>query len=137
MSATTTMKLISMPTQMVRHILAQLRTQTSSIAFAASKIAAATTAVTIATCHRRRSCPLDDRPSGLWPLALKPIAVHAAVRRHCSLLLLQFDAAELRAMTSRVAHNRAMINAQRCVKYAEMLRCSCDCNAARGHRRRA
>ena len=112
MSATTTMKLISMPTQMATHMRAQLRTQTSSIAFAASKIAAATTAITIATCHRRRSCPQDDRPSGLWPLALKPIAVHAAVRRHCSLLLLQFDAAELRAMTSRVAHDRATINAQ-------------------------
>ena len=112
MSATTTMKLISMPTQMVRHILAQLRTQTSSIAFAASKIAAATTAVTIATCHRRRSCPQDDRPSGLSPLALMPIAIHAAVRRHCSLLLLQFDAAELRAMTSPFAHDRAIINAR-------------------------
>ena len=116
---------------------AQMRTQASSIAFAASNIAAATTAVTIATCHRRSSCPQDDRPSGLWPLALMPIAIHAAVRRHCSLPLLPFDAAELRAMTSPFAHDRAMINAQRCVKYAEMLRCSCDCNAARGHRRRA
>ncbi len=54
---------------------AQMRTQTSSIAFAASNIAAATTAITIATCHRRSSCPQDDRPSGLWPLALKPIAI--------------------------------------------------------------
>ena len=80
-----------------------MRTQASSIAFAASNIAAATTAITIATCHRRRSCPQDDRPSGLWPLALKPIAIHAAVRRHCSLPLLQFDAAELRAMTSPLA----------------------------------
>ena len=131
------MKLISMPTQMPTQMRAQMRTQTSSIAFAASNIAAATTAITIATCHRRSSCPQDDRPSGLWPLALKPIAIHAAVRRHCSLPLLQFDAAELRAMTSPFAHDRAMINAQRCVKYAEMLRCSCDCNAARGHRRRA
>ena len=137
MSATTTMKLISMPTQMVRHILAQLRTQTSSIAFATAKIATAATAITIATCHHRRSYPQDDRPSGLKPLALLPIAIHAAVHRHCSLLLLQLDAAELRAMTSPFAHDRAMINAQRCVKYAEMLRCSCDCNAARGHRRRA
>jgi hypothetical protein len=41
-----------------------------------------------------------------------PIAIHAAVRRHCSLLLLQFDAAEIRAMTSPFAHDRAMINAQ-------------------------
>ena len=90
-----------------------MRTQASSIAFAASNIAAATTAITIATCHRRRSCPQDDRPSGLWPLALMPIAIHAAVRRHCSLLLLlQFDAAEIRAMTSPFAHDRAMINAQ-------------------------
>ena len=105
------MKLISMPTQMPTQMRAQMRTQASSIAFAASKIAAST-ASTIATCHRRPSCPQDDRPSGLWPLALKPIAVHAAVRRHCSLLLLQFDAAELRAMTSPFAHDRAMINAQ-------------------------
>ena len=112
MSATTTMKLISMPTQMPTQMRAQMRTQASSIAFAASNIAAATTAITIATCHRRSSCPQDDRPSGLWPLALMPIAIHAAVRRHCSLLLLQFDAAELRAMTSPVADDRAMINAQ-------------------------
>ena len=112
MSATTTMKLIWMPTQMPTQMRAQKRTQTSSIAFATFNIAAATTAVTIATCHRRSSCPQDDRPSGLWPLALKPIAIHAAVRRHCSLPLLQFDAAELRAMTSPVAHDRAMINAQ-------------------------
>ena len=112
MSATTTMKLISMPTRMPTQMRAQMRTQASSIAFAASNIAAATTASTIATCHRRRSCPQDDRPSGLWPLALMPIAIHAAVRRYCSLLLLQFDAAELRAMTSPVAHDRAMINAQ-------------------------
>ena len=69
--------------------------------------------------HRARSYPQDDRPSGLWPLALLPIAIHAAVHRHCSLLLLQLDAAELRAMTSPFAHDRAMINAQRCVKYAE------------------
>ena len=70
--------------------------------------------------HRQHHChlppppqlPQDDRPSGLWPLALKPIAIHAAVRRHCSLPLLQFDAAELRAMTSPVAHDSAMINAQ-------------------------
>ena len=97
-----------------------MRTQASSIAVAASNIAAATTAVTIATCHRRRSCPQDDRPSGLWPLALMPIAIHAAVRRHCSLLLLQFDAAELRAMTSPFGRDRAMINAQTArVKYAE------------------
>ena len=107
-----TMKLMSMPTQMPKQMREQMRTQTSSIAFAASNIAAATTAITIATCHRRRSCPQDDRPSGRWPLALKPIAIHAAVRRHCSLLLLQFDAAELRAMTSPFAHDRAMINAQ-------------------------
>ena len=106
------MKLISMPTQMATHMRAQLRTQTSSIAFATAKIATAATAITIATCHRRSSCPQDDRPSGLWPLALKPIAIHAAVRRHCSLLLLQFDAAEIRAMTSPFAHDRAMINAQ-------------------------
>ena len=112
MSATTTMKLISMPTQMPTQMPAQMRTQASSIAFAASNIAAATPAITIATCHRRSSCPQDDRPSGLWPLALKPIAIHAAVRRHCSLPLLQFDAAELRAMTSPVAHDSAMINAQ-------------------------
>ena len=46
----------------------QMWTQTSFIAFAASNIAAATTAINIATCHRRRSCPQDDRPSGLWPL---------------------------------------------------------------------
>ena len=111
MSATTTMKLISMPTQMPTQMRAQLRTQTSTIAFAASEIAAATTASTIATCHRRRSCLRTTGPLA-WPLALKPIAIHAAVRRHCSLPLLQFDAAELRAMTSRVAHNRAMINAQ-------------------------
>ena len=75
MSATTTMKLISMPTQMPTQMPAQMRTQASSIAFAASNIAAATTAITIATCHRRSSCPQDDRPSGLWPLALKPIAI--------------------------------------------------------------
>ena len=137
MGATTTMTLMSMPIWMPTPIPTQMRTQTSSIAFATAKIATAATAITIATCHRRRSCPQDDRPSGLWPLALMPIAIHAAVRRHCSLLLLQFDAAELRAMTSPFAHDRAMINAQRCVKYAEMLRCSCDCNAARGHRRRA
>ena len=111
MSATTTMKLIWMPMQMPTQMRAQMRTQASSIAFAASNIAAATTAITIATCHRRRSCPQDDRPSGLSPLALMPIAIHAAVRRHCSLLLLQFDAAELRAMTSPFAHDR-MINAQ-------------------------
>jgi hypothetical protein len=112
MRATTTMKLMSMPTQMPKQMREQMWTQTSFIAFAASNIAAATTAITIATCHRRRSCPQDDRPSGRWPLALKPIAIHAAVRRHCSLLLLQFDAAELRAMTSPLAHDRAMINAQ-------------------------
>ena len=104
------MKLMSMPTQMPKQMREQMWTQTSFIAF--SNIAAATTAITIATCHRRRSCPQDDRPSGRWPLALKPIAIHAAVRRHCSLLLLQFDAAELRAMTSPFAHDRAMINAQ-------------------------
>ena len=75
------------------------------------KIATAATAITIATCHHRRSYPQDDRPSGLWPLALLPIAIHAAVHRHCSLLLLQLDAAELRAMTSPFAHDRAMINA--------------------------
>ena len=102
------MKLISMPTQMPTQMRAQMRTQTSSIAFAAFNIAAATTAITIATCHRHRSCHQDDRP---WPLALVPIAIHAA-RRHCSLLLLQFDAAEFRAMTSPFAHDRAMINAQ-------------------------
>ena len=51
-----------------------MRMQASSVAFAVSNIAAATTAITIATCHRRRSCPQDDRPSGLWPLALMPIA---------------------------------------------------------------
>ena len=112
MSATTTMTLISMPIWMPTPIPTQMRTQASSIAFAGSNIAAATTAITIATCHRRSSCPQDDRPSGLWPLALKPIAIHAAVRRHCSLPLLQFDAADLRAMTSPVAHDRAMINAQ-------------------------
>ena len=111
MSATTTMKLIWMPTQMPTQMWAQMRTQTSFIAFATFNIAAATTAVTIATCHRHRSCHQDDRPSGLWPLALVPIAIHAAVRRHCSLPLLQFDAAELRAMTSPFAHDRAMINA--------------------------
>ena len=111
MSATTTMKLISMPTQMPAQMPAQMRTQASSIAFAASNIAAATTASTIATCHRRRSCPQDDRPSGLWPLARMPIAIHAAVRRYCSLLLLQFDAAELPAIASPFAHDRAMINA--------------------------
>ena len=112
MSATTTMKLISMQTQMPTQMRAQLRTQTSSIAFATAKIATAATAITIATCHHRRSYPQDDRPSGLKPLALLPIAIHAAVHRHCSLLLLQLDAAELRAMTSPVAHDRAMINAQ-------------------------
>ena len=112
MSATTTMKLIWMPTQMPTQMRAQMRTQTSSIAFATFNIAAATTAVTIATCHRHCSCHQDDRPSGLWPLALVPIAIHAAVRRHCSLPLLQFDAAELRAMTSPFAHDRAMINAR-------------------------
>ena len=112
MGATTTMTLMSMPIWMPTPIPTQMRTQTSSIAFATAKIATAATAITIATCHRRSSCPQDDRPSGLWPLALKPIAVHAAVRRHCSLLLLQFDAAEIRAMTSPFAHDRAMINAQ-------------------------
>ena len=106
------MALISMPIWMPTPIPTQMRMQASSVAFAASNIAAATTAITIATCHRRRSCPQDDRPSGLWPLALMPIAIHAAVRRHCSSLLLQFDAAE---MTSPFAHDRAMINAQRCV----------------------
>ena len=112
MGATTTMTLMSMPIWMPTPIPTQMRTQTSSIAFATAKIATAATAIIIATCHRRRSCPQDDRPSGLWPLALVPIAIHAAVRRHCSLPLLQFDAAELRAMTSPVAHDRAMINAQ-------------------------
>ena len=131
------MTLMLMPIWMPTPMPTQMRTQTSSIAFATAKIATAATAITIATCHRCRSCPQDDRPSGLWPLALMPIAIHAAVRRHCSLPLLSFDAAELRAMTSPFAHDRAMINAQRCVKYAEMLRCSCVCNAARGHRRRA
>ena len=137
MSATTTMTLMTMPIWMPTPVPTQMRTQTSSIAFATAKIATAATAIATATCHCRSSCPQDDRPSGLWPLALMPIAIHAAVRRHCSLLLLQFDAAELRAMTSPFAHDRAMINAQRCVKYAEMLRCSCGYNAARGHRRRA
>ena len=112
MSATTTMTLMSIPIWMPTPIPTQMRTQTSSIAFATAKIATAATAITIATCHRRRSCPQDDRPSGLWPLALMPIAIHAAVHRHCSLLLLQLDAAELRAMTSPFAHDRAMINAQ-------------------------
>ena len=112
MGATTTMTLMSIPIWMPTPIPTQMRMQASSVAFAVSNIAAATTAITIATCHRRSSCPQDDRPSGLWPLALKPIAIHAAVRRHCSLPLLQFDAAELRAMTSPVAHDRAMINAQ-------------------------
>ena len=112
MSATTTMTLMSIPIWMPTPIPTQMRTQTSSIAFATFNIAAATTAVTIATCHRHCSCHQDDRPSGLWPLALVPIAIHAAVRRHCSLPLLQFDAAELRAMTSPFAHDRAMINAQ-------------------------
>ena len=109
MGATTTMTLMSMLIWMPTPMPTQMRTQTSSIAFATAKIATAATAITIATCHHR---PQDDRPSGLWPLALKPIAIHAAVRRHCSLPLLQFDAAELRAMTSPVAHDRAMINAQ-------------------------
>ena len=102
MSATTTMTLMSIPIWMPTPIPTQMRTQTSSIAFATFNIAAATTAVTIATCHRHCSCHQDDRPSGLWPLALMPIAIHAAVRRHCSLLLLQFEAAELRAMTRRL-----------------------------------
>ena len=106
------MTLMTMPIWMPTPVPTQMRTQTSSIAFATAKIATAATAIATATCHCRSSCPQDDRPSGLWPLALKPIAIHAAVRRHCSLPLLQFDAAELRAMTSPVAHDRAMINAQ-------------------------
>ena len=112
MGATTTMTLMSMPIWMPTPIPTQMRTQTSSIAFATAKIATAATAITIATCHRCRSCPQDDRPSGLWPLALMPIAIHAAVRRRCFLLLLQFDAAELPAIASPFAHDRAMINAQ-------------------------
>jgi len=59
------------------------------------------TAAAAAKCHQ------DDRPSGRWPLVLIPIAIHTAVRRHCPLLLLQFGAAELRAMTSPFAHDRA------------------------------
>ena len=112
MSATTTMTLMSMPIWMPTPVPTQMRTQTSSIAFATAKIATAATAITIATCHHRRSCHQDDRPSGRWPLALMPIAIYAAVRRHCSLPLLQFDAAELRAMTSPFAHDRGMINVQ-------------------------
>ena len=101
------MKLMSMPMQMPKQMRDQMRTQTSSIAFATAKIATAATAITIAACHRRSSCHQDDRPSGRWPLVLIPIAIHTAVRRHCPLLLLQFGAAELRAMTSPFAHDRA------------------------------
>ena len=96
-----------MPIWMPTAVPTQMRTQTSSIAFATSKIATAATAITIAACHRRSSCHQDDRPSGRWPLVLIPIAIHTAVRRHCPLLLLQFGAAELRAMTSPFAHDRA------------------------------
>ena len=107
MSATTTMTLMLMPIWMPTPVPTQMRTQTSSIAFATAKIATAATAITIAACHRRSSCHQDDRPSGRWPLVLIPIAIHTAVRRHCPLLLLQFGAAELRAITSPFAHDRA------------------------------
>ena len=124
MSATTTMKLISMPTQMATHMRAQLRTQTSSIAFAASKIAAAT--------NRHHHChlpPPPQLPSGrpaLWPLASGPQANRCPCRRSSPLL---FAAAAIRRR--RTSCHDLAVCARSCDDQCTALRGTLKCCAVR------